>query len=356
MFSYSFPAVAGIQSNKQYYIAMIPLSLLRKLFSSYEECDMPPEFRAQRRLNEARIPEIRNYILSNRDSYVFSALTASIDGKFEFTGDETGVGILAIDMSASLLINDGQHRKAAIEEALMEDPSLGDETISVVFFKDEGLQRSQQMFTDLNKHAVKSSNSLATLYDTRDWLSVSTKEVVQRVPVLKRFTDLEHDILGKNSMHFFTLNSMKKANARIIRSKESDSDVTDFLVKYWATVFSNIDEWQDVMNKRITKKDLRESYILSLSITMNAFGKLGEYFYSHRDVDMTEILKGLKQIDWLRSASGNWEDRLIRRNGKIINTEESVTLTCSKIKMLLGIELSREELNKERNFRSKNVK
>ena len=73
------------------------------------------------------------------------------------------------------------------------------------------------------------------------------------------------------------------------------------------------------MNKRMTKKDLRESYILSLSITMNAFGKLGEYFYTHRNADMVGVLKGLKTIDWLRSASDNWEDRLIRKNGKIIN-------------------------------------
>ena len=157
-------------------------------------------------------------------------------------------------------------------------------------------------------------------------------------------------------MHFFTLNSMKKANARIIRSKESSLDVTVFLVEYWDAVCSNIDEWQDVMNKRMTKKDLRESYILSLSITMNAFGKLGEYFYTHRNADLVGVLKGLKTIDWLRSASDNWEDRLIRKNGKIINTEEAVTLTCSKIKMLLGIELSKEELCKERSFRSKNAK
>ena len=60
-------------------------------------------------------------------------------------------------MDAKLLINDGQHRKAAILAAIKEDETLLNETISVVFFQDQGLARSQQMFTDLNKHAVKTS-------------------------------------------------------------------------------------------------------------------------------------------------------------------------------------------------------
>jgi DGQHR domain-containing protein len=99
---------------------------------------------------------------------VFSALAASIDGYFKFCPSEfPDVGVLEISMDAKILINDGQHRKAAILEAISEDESLLNETISVVFFEDQGLARSQQMFTDLNKHAVKTSNSIAELYDSR---------------------------------------------------------------------------------------------------------------------------------------------------------------------------------------------
>ena len=39
------------------------------------------------------------------------------------------------------------------------------------FYGDKGLERSQQIFTDLNKHAVKTSNSIAELYDSRDDLA-----------------------------------------------------------------------------------------------------------------------------------------------------------------------------------------
>ena len=75
-FSYRFPAVKGIQAGREYYISMVPLKLLPRLFPSDEEFVLP-EFRAQRRINESRIPEITRYIIDNRDSYVFSALSAS---------------------------------------------------------------------------------------------------------------------------------------------------------------------------------------------------------------------------------------------------------------------------------------
>ena len=60
--------------------------------------------------------------------------------RYAFTGK------LTVPMTARFIVNDGQHRRAAIEEALKERPELGDETISVVFFLDVGLRRSQQMF------------------------------------------------------------------------------------------------------------------------------------------------------------------------------------------------------------------
>ena len=83
-FTYKFPAVRGIQANTEYYISMVPMKFLNKLFSDVTDNNVLPEFRAQRKLNEARIPIISKYILDNRDSYVFSALAASIDGMFSY--------------------------------------------------------------------------------------------------------------------------------------------------------------------------------------------------------------------------------------------------------------------------------
>ena len=189
--TYKFSVVKGVQAQREYYIAMLPLGTLSKIFRN-ERDYIAPEFRAQRCINEARIPEIRDYILNNRRNYVFSALSASIDGSMKFIPSELdeSIGILEVDMEAVFLINDGQHRKAAIEAALAEAPDLARETISIVFFEDAGLERSQQMFADLNKHAVKSTMSLSTLYDSRDDLANAVKAVVSKVAFLAKYAKL----------------------------------------------------------------------------------------------------------------------------------------------------------------------
>ena len=56
-FVYRFPVVKGVQATREYYIAMIPLKMIPKLFTQDEEY-VPPEHRAQRKLNESRIPVI----------------------------------------------------------------------------------------------------------------------------------------------------------------------------------------------------------------------------------------------------------------------------------------------------------
>lgn len=340
-FCYEFPAVRGVQAGREYYISMIPMKLLSRLFPTEEEIVLP-EFRAQRRINESRIPEIKRYILENRETYVFSALSASIDGNFEFLSMENkNVGILRVDMSSTFLINDGQHRMAAINSAIGEDVTLGEETISIVFFKDDGLARSQQMFTDLNKHAVKTSNSLATLYDSRDVFAVATREVIESVPFFKMYTDKERDVLGKNSSKFFTLKHIYTANKIIVHGENCDDKDLEFLQKYWNLVAKNIVEWNEVMEKTLTKRALRENYILTLVITLNAFARLGKYFYDHQEEDMESYLCKLQKIDWLRS-SDNWSERAIC-DGHVRINDTSIILTCSQIKRLIGIALSAEE-------------
>ena len=208
------------------------------------------------------------------------------------------------------------------------------------------------MFTDLNKHAVKTSNSLATLYDSRDEIAVATKKVIDAIPFFKRYTDKERDILGKNSSSLFTLNMIYKANQKIMHSEKCSTSDADFLLEYWRLVSDNIIEWQEVLNKTLTKKALRENYIVTLAITISALGKLGRFFYDNKDYKMNDYLPKLQKIDWLRSNS-IWVDRTIRENGKVLNSEEAISLTCAVIKRELGLPLTKEEKQKEKQISEK---
>ena len=341
-FCYKFPVVKGIQACRAYYIAMVPLNTLAKLFPDDDEYVMP-EYRAQRRLNEARIPEIKNYILSNRDSYVFSALAASIDGKHKFIpGSQDDLGILEVDMKAKFLINDGQHRKAAIIAALEEDPSIGDETISVVFYEDQGLARSQQMFTDLNKHAVKTSNSIAELYDSRDALAVATRNVISEIPFLDEYVDKEKDNLGKFSSTLFALNNFYTANKTILGRKECNEQFEIFLKTYWESVVEHMLPWRDLIKRDLTKKDLREQYIASQAVVIKALGRVGASLCECEEENVDDKVKALENINWRRNASV-WKNRVIRNDGKMITSSEAIKLAANVIKTEMGIPLSEEE-------------
>lgn len=351
-FSYSFPAVKGAQAGKSYYIAMIPLKLLSRLFVDDEEY-VPPEYRAQRRLNLSRIPVIKDYILENRNSYVFSALAASIDGEYQFiSGNETSdLGILEISMDAHLMIVDGQHRKTSIIQAITEDITLNNETIPIVLYEDRGLERSQQMFTDLNKHAVKTSNSISELYDSRDDLAVLTRKVVVAVPFLNEYTDKEKDNLGKYSSNLFTLNVFYKANKRIFHGSTDRKSDEPFLLNYWKSVADNIVPWKELQERKINKSELRENYIITQAVSIQALGRIGAHLYSDKKNVPIKLLKRLREIDWTRT-NPQWYLRTIQASGRMITNEAAIILTANIIKKAMGLPLSDDEQHREDEFTS----
>lgn len=347
-YCYRFPVVKGIQAGHDYFIGMVPLKMLEKLFPCDEEYVLP-EYRAQRRLNENRIPEIKKYILNNEDSYVFSALAASIDGNFRFIkSNQENVGILEVAMDARFLMNDGQHRKAAIIAAIGEKPKLGDETISVVFYADKGLLRSQQMFTDLNKHAVKTSNSLAELYDSRDLLAVSVRSVISKIMFFDEYVDKEKDILGKYSSSLFTLNTFYNASKKILKRGKCNAQFEMFLYKYWTAISLHMIPWQELIRKELSKKDLREKYVATQAIIIHAFGRIGAYLWENKIEDIDAYINKIEEINWKRS-SNEWRMRVTRNNGRIVNNENAIILASNYIKGFIGIPLSDDEIKVEKN-------
>jgi len=355
----SFPAVRGVQAGKPCYIAMCPMRLVPKIFS-FDGEDVPPELRAQRKLNEARIPEIARYLFENIDDYTLSAITASINSQAHFepmadTGPAINLGLLSIPLDAQILINDGQHRRKAIEIAIKEAHELGHDNIPVLFFIDEGLIRSQQMFADLNKHAVRPSDSLGTLYDQRDPSSELARYVYTNVECFKKLTDLEHSSLSKRSSKLFTLSSIKSAS-RSLLCKTAKDQISDeemqLATEYWSEVCDNMPDWQAALNKKVATADLRENQIHAHGIGLHALGSAGADLISQKPDNWREPIAKLKNIDWTRSNTKQWEGRSTDIRGKLSKTKLSVTLTANVIRQHYGLTLNTEDQEIEDQFNS----
>lgn len=337
----TFPVIRGLQAKREYYVAMWSLRMLRQI-SIFDEDELTPELRAQRTLNKARIPEIANYIIDNPSDYVFSALTVSIDSEvvFEPLHGQDKLGLLRVPMDARFIINDGQHRRAAIIEALEQRPELGHETIALVFFLDIGLERCQQMFADLNRHGIRPSRSLGLLYDHRNDKARLAKLVIMKSEVFKDLVDMEKSSLAKRSRKLFTLSAFYNACADLINGLAT-GDLTDDANRvriYWEAIAEQFPAWRQVLDGRLPASEIREGFIHSHGIALQALGHAGNSLLKTHPGDWKKRLGELKTIDWSRRNAKIWEGRALI-GGKVSKVTNNVILTTNVIKKALGLPL-----------------
>jgi len=360
-YEYVFTALRGRQAGREYYVAMCPMKLVPKIFLFLEE-EIPAELRSQRTLNKSRIPEIANYIINNQTNYIFSSITASVDGEVRFeqislNGEKIeDVGKLRITMDSRFIINDGQHRRAAIEQALAECPELGDETISVVFFIDVGLKNTQQMFADLNKHSVRPTRSIGILYDHRDPLSALARTLIEKVGVFRNLTEIEKTNISNRSTKLFTLSSIFQGTVSLLRKPQNSKEVSkkdvSLAISFWENVCSNMKDWQLAAEKSVSTHELRQDYIHSHALAMHAIGRLGASLLSTANKDYKKELKKLQKIDWARKNKALWEGRAMIA-GKISKSHNSVILTTNHLKNTFRLKLTPEEKKVEQEYLAK---
>ena len=352
---YVFPAIRGIQARREYYVTMCPMRLLPRLFL-FDDEELLPELRAQRQLNKTRIPELSRYLVHNADNYVFSAITVSIDAQVMFeqvsdNGMGNRMGVLHVPLTARFIINDGQHRRAAIERALRERPELGDETIAVVFFLDLGLARCQQMFADLNRYAVRPSKSLGILYDYRDETAMLTKALVARSPVFRDVVELERTALSARSRRLFTLSAIYQATGELVGCLDAGDprELAELSLDFWEALASCLQEWDRVRRGELTAGELRTTYIHSHGVVLQALGRAGGSLIQSHPAQWRIRLAALADIDWRRANGGLWEGRAMS-GGRISRGTQNVVLTANTLKACLDLDLTAEELRVEDAF------
>lgn len=319
---FTFLAVKGIQANKEYFVSMVPLSTIPKLFVFTDE-ELPPEVRAQRKLNKSRIPEMKRYILENPNSYVFSSLTVSVDSDISFkavSDSHPCIGEITIPMDAKFLVNDGQHRKAAIEAALKENPKLKYEHISVVFYHDLGLKHSQQMFSDLNRYAIRPTKSLNILYDDRDALSIIVRGIAQEAPFFKDLVEMEKTTISNRSKSLFTLSAIYHGTEALLKDFEGNKeDAKSLAYRYWNEVSNYIPQWEAVCRGVMKASEVRRDYICSLSVTFLALGIAGNKLVKTLPDTWAERMAKLRDIDWSKKSE-EWTD-LVVVNDKVVSSK-----------------------------------
>lgn len=352
---FEFVAMQGIQARNAFYIIMVPLKFVPKFFK-FDDNSLPPSLRAQRTLNKSRIPQISRYITENPEEYILSSLCACIDGEVKFEPSEVSnnMGKLKISMDATVLINDGQHRRAAIEEAIKLKPYLGDETISVVLYADQGLKRSQQMFADLNMHAVKPAQSIKLLFNHRDEQTHITKSVIEAIPLFTEFTDFEKSSISNRSTKVFTFSSIHQATKELLTFKNRNLDTEKSIQiasQFWQEVIQYIPGWLDLIEGKTSSCHLRQNYIHAHGIALQALARVGNLLLQEHPENWQVYLSKLIYVEWSRSSLAIWDGRALVA-GKINKSRNNLILVTNYIQKVLGLPLSDESQRVEELYNS----
>jgi DNA sulfur modification protein DndB len=342
----TFPAMKGMMGSRQYYTAMIKLAVVPKLFQFEDWSAIPPEHRAQRVLQKSRVPEITAYMTDNPDDYVFSALTASYEGEAKFRSfneDNQNIGELELSMDAKFVINDGQHRRAAIEEAIKQNSEIGEHSIAVVLFPCEDLDRMQQMFSDLNRTARSTAKSLNILFNHRDLMAQVTLAVTECVPIFRKLVDKDRASLPLKSPKLFTLSALHDSTTALLESVTEDNQKSkeESAVAYWAAVALNFPEWKMAYDGDIKPMEIRAEYLHSHSVVIWALGSVGRTLLMHHPLDWKTKIEKLSSIDWARSNK-EWQ-HIAMMGSQILNRRQNREDTAAFIKQKIGLPLTPNE-------------
>lgn len=348
------PALKGHMGNVDYFVITLPFGTADRYIITTDP-NLPPEHRQNRKPTKARYREISLYIRNNPDDYRFSAITCTYGKEgtkapmkwapAQPDGLASTIGILTLDQRDPLVIVDGQHRLGAIQDAIEEDPSLREESITIVLFPYLSVQAAQQLFSDLNRTAKKTTKSLDILFDNRDIVNRIVQQLVQRVSTFGEKVNLEDASVPTNSGQMFTLASIYQATKPIRTAAEAmgllpdgnDSDneqqSVEFLVDVWEFIASQFPEWNQVAAGEMDIREHRSEFLHWNSGVLSAIGEfVGDAIRRHGDEWEPVVEKALSHPE-------NYGWRRDREEWQGIATAGSLVLPRSSLRAQLKVYL-----------------
>lgn len=149
---------------------------------------------------EKRSVDIATYLVRQKDERFFNSLVVGVyqgepswyyaslnvnermDVKDLPEYARNALGVLAFDGSERLYALDGQHRVSGIRQALVQDDSMAEEQIGVLFVGHQntpaGLRRTRRLFTTLNRYAKPVAKSDLIALDEDDAVAIVTRQLV----------------------------------------------------------------------------------------------------------------------------------------------------------------------------------
>lgn len=204
-------ALQGRQGDRPMYLLLVTNNVLLRNFAAEAEVTDTSQ-RVQRSLDKRHAGDIVQYIVDNPADYLLGAMTYAIDtvGPDDFipAAPGTNIGTLVLPMDARLRCLDGQHRRAAIAEAVREDDEIGDDYSAVVLYVEDDYMKRRQMFSDMNATPKVVSKALNITFDSRDPYALAAQQLADSHPLLKGVVETTKARINAGDPNIFSLSGV----------------------------------------------------------------------------------------------------------------------------------------------------
>jgi DNA sulfur modification protein DndB len=354
--NYTFTAIRGRQGKYEYFLFQCPLRLIPRLFL-FDEVEVPISLRRARSVSIIQAADIAKYLIAEPETYILAPIVATTNKPiaFEPTSNEQDViGHIKIPITAQIILQDGQHRRLAIQQLLSKTTALENDTIPVMLFPDENLTRSSHLYAILNNKQLKNSRSKRALYEDSD-LAALVQQLIDELPLFQGRVELEKTTISNRSTALFTLSAIYQANEALLGVHKNDQigiEIVDTAQRFWNELSNIIPEWRKIIVQEVSPFYLRQHYVHSHTVMLVALGRAGNELIKQYPDDWPIKLRTLEQIDWSRSNVTLWEGRAMV-HGKMSKATDSIKLSTNAIKRVLGLKLTKEEQELENLLTSK---
>jgi len=164
-----------------------------------------------------------------------------------------------------------------------------------------------------NRHAIRPSRSIGLLYDHRNDQAKLAKLVILKSGFFKEIVDMEKSSLAPRSRKLFTLSAFYNACADLVAGLATGdlSDDAKLARDFWEQVATHFPAWAQVREGRMPASEVREGFIHSHGIALQAIGKAGNALLRLHPDDWQQRLSALEKIDWSKANAKVWEGRAL---------------------------------------------
>ena len=171
----------------------------------------------------------------------------------------------------------------------------------------------------------------------------------------KDLVEMERSNLVTRSKKLFTLSALHSATSALLADlgKHTVEENITIASDFWDVVAEQFTEWNLVYEGRLAASEVRQGYLHTHGVMLHAIGKCGNSLLrEHENTWRGDIVK-LKEINWSRN-NPEWDGRSIVL-GRVKKSRENITLTCNRIKQIIGIPLSINEQEVENTFINREI-